>query len=153
VSTDALFALFIALTTGMAISTQVNFATLTGQVIGPIRTGFLMHISGAVVALVIMIGMTIAGQGIGTWGINRSVTIYMALAGFLGLFIVAGAAFSLPRVGLAAGQVTIILGQMIIAILIDSMGWGATGAIPMDMRRIVGVVVMGIAAWLLLPQK
>ena len=46
-SSDALFALFIALTTGMAISTQVNFATLTGQVIAQGASGIALVVDGA----------------------------------------------------------------------------------------------------------
>ena len=41
---------------------------------------------------------------------------------------------------------------MIIAVLVDTLGWGASGAIPFDARRLVGLLLMGLAAYLLLPR-
>lgn len=152
-STQGLLAVVLALAAGMAITTQVTMSALAGQVIGPVRTGFMLHITGAVVSAVIIAAMTLRGDGMGQWGFTRPVLQWVTFGGLLGLFIVAGISYALPRTGIAGGQLTVIVGQLVIALLIDTMGWGPTGAIPLDLRRIAGIVLLAAAAYLMLPRS
>ena len=148
-----LIALLVALATGIAISAQVTLSTLTGQIVGPVRTGFLLHLAGAIVSLGIMAILELTGQGVRQWGLNRAALTYMLMGGFVGISIVAGGAFALPRTGLAAGQVTIIMGQMLVSVILDTRGWGLAEPMPLEPRRIAGLLLMAAAAFLLIPRQ
>jgi transporter family-2 protein len=74
-------------------------------------------------------------------------------AGALGLLIIAGAAYALPRIGIAAGLATIILGQMVVALLVDTFGWGGAPPLPLRIERLAGLVMLLIGTWLVLPRQ
>jgi transporter family-2 protein len=74
-------------------------------------------------------------------------------AGALGLVIIAGAAYALPRVGIAAGLATIIFGQMIVALFVDTFGWGGAPPLPLQLERIAGVAMLLVGTWLVLPRQ
>jgi transporter family-2 protein len=152
-TSQGLLAVVLALAAGMAITTQVTMSALAGQVIGPVRTGFMLHITGAVISAVIIAALALRGQGMGQWGFTPQVIRWVTFGGLLGLFIVAGISYALPRTGVAGGQLTVIVGQLVIALVIDSMGWGPTGAIPLDLRRIAAIVLLAAAAYLMLPKS
>lgn len=67
----------------------------------------------------------------------------------MGIGIVIGVAFSFQRTGVAAGVATLFLGQMLIGIIVDSLGWSGGEPIPLEPRRMVGLIVMALAIVLL----
>lgn len=74
-------------------------------------------------------------------------------AGLLGILIVTGVSFSLQRAGIAAGLATIILGQMLVSIIVDTRGIGGAVPIPLSFRRITGILLLSVSVYLLLPKK
>lgn len=152
-NSTTIFALMIALGSGIAIGMQSFYTNLTGQVVEPIRAAFLIHISGSIVGLGIMGVIVLRGGAfLPTIQNSREFWIPVALAGVAGMLIVTGVAFSFARIGQTAGQAALIFGQMLIAVVVDSLGF-AGEPIPLDFRRILGLVVLAVAAWLLLPQQ
>lgn len=75
-----------------------------------------------------------------------------ALSGLLGILIITGISFSLQRAGIAAGLASVIFGQLLISILIDSFGIGGADPIPLTMTRVLGLLVTGFGVYLLLPK-
>jgi uncharacterized membrane protein YdcZ (DUF606 family) len=71
----------------------------------------------------------------------------------LGIFIVSGVAFSLQRTGVAAGVAALFMGQMIVGMIVDTLGRAGGEAIPLDARRIARLIVMAVALVLLLPRN
>jgi uncharacterized membrane protein YdcZ (DUF606 family) len=53
----------------------------------------------------------------------------------------------------AAGLSAVIFGQFLFGVIADSIGLGGTQPIPLDLRRILGLVVMAFSVFLLLPKK
>jgi uncharacterized membrane protein YdcZ (DUF606 family) len=69
------------------------------------------------------------------------------------MLIVMGVAFSFPRMGLAAGVATVFLGQMLVGVLVDVLGRAGGEPIPLDLRRILGLVILAVALAFLLPRQ
>jgi bacterial/archaeal transporter family-2 protein len=141
-----------ALLTGLAIGIQATLSSRTGAIIGSVRTGLLTNLLGGSIAGIIILIMVFK-SGLGNWKIPGAALIMMSSAGLLGILIITGVSFSLQRVGVTAGLAIIILGQMILSVLIDTKGIGGVEPIPLSISRIVGLLLLGISIYLLLPKK
>ena len=141
-----------AILTGVVIGFQASFSARVGALIGPIRTGLITNIFGGVLA-VLVLGATMIIP-IGEKGEIPSRAVFlMFLAGLFGVFIVVGISFSLQRTGVTAGLASVILGQMLISTIADTTGLGGLEPIPLDFNRILGLIVMAVAVYLLLPRN
>ena len=141
-----------ALMTGFAIGLQATLSSRIGGIIGPINTGLLTNaIGGAIAGLIVLI--LILSQGLEAWQIPWRATIMLAAAGALGIVIIMGVSFSLGRIGVTAGLAAIILGQLLVSVIVDATGWGGVEPIPLSLPRILGLAVMGLAVFLLLPRQ
>lgn len=141
-----------AIIAGIAIAIQSSFSARVGALIGPIRTGLFTNVFGGTVALLIL-GATIIIP-IGEKGdIPSRAVLLTFLAGFFGVFIIMGISFSFQRTGVTAGSASVILGQLFISTIVDTTGWGGAEPIPLSLNRILGLLVMAIAVYLLLPRN
>jgi transporter family-2 protein len=146
------FGVVAALFTGIAIGVQSALSSRIGTLLGNLRTGMLMNvIGGLIAALLLVILLLIKGKGF--WQVPGTALTMLIIAGALGILIVTGVAFSLQRTGVAAGLSTIVLGQLIVSVIIDSKGFGGTAPIPITLPRILGLIVMAAGVYLLLPKK
>ncbi len=144
--------LAVALGSGLAIGIQSTLFTLIGRAIGPVRASLVLNVTGGIVAGIVML----AALGIGgtkQWNVPRSTLITAVIAVTLGLFIVTGVSLAFQQTGLAVGIATVVLGQMLIGVVVDALGLAGAEAIPVDPRRLLGLVVMAIAIVLLTHQK
>jgi transporter family-2 protein len=140
-----------ALTTGLAISTQSTLGTRIGAIIGTFRTGLMMNAIGGSIAGIVII-LLLFFQGRQFLEVPPSALRMLVIAGTLGILIISGVAFSLQRTGVAAGLATIILGQLTLSVVIDANGWGSTAPIPISWQRALGLLLMVVAIFLLLPK-
>lgn len=142
----------VALGSGLAIGIQSTLFTLIGRSIGPVRASLVLNVTGGIVAGIVLL----AALGIGgtkQWNVPRTTLITAVIAVTLGLFIVTGVSLAFQRTGLAVGIATVVLGQMLIGVVVDALGLAGTQAIPVDLRRLLGLAVMTIAIVLLTHQK
>jgi transporter family-2 protein len=142
----------VALGSGLAIGIQATLFTLIGRSIGPIRASLFLNVTGGIVAGIILLAVLGLG-GNKNWDISRSTLVSAVIAVTMGIFIVAGVALAFQRTGVAVGIATVFLGQMLIGIVVDALGLAGGQAIPLDLRRILGLVVMAVAIVLLTHQK
>ncbi len=145
-------ALLVAVLSGLAIGVQVSLNSAAGKVTGATLTGLLVNFlgGGAAGLLLVVIGFR---QGSALFSHIRASTLGMlAAAGLLGIVIIAGSAYALPRVGVAAGLSTIIAGQMVVAVLVDTFGLAGGQPIPLDWARIGGLGLLALGTWLILPK-
>jgi len=148
IAIGAIAALFI----GVAIGVQSTISSRLGALIGPIRTGLFTNLVGGALAALILLGVALV-QGSAWWQLSRPSLVFLLVAGALGVLIISGVSFSFQRVGVAAGVAAVILGQMLVSVIVDSLGWGGTAPIALSLRRIVGLGVLAIAVLLLLPRS
>jgi uncharacterized membrane protein YdcZ (DUF606 family) len=139
-----------ALLGGGAVSLQAAALAQVGRTTGSIRAGLLTYFAGGVLAALLLLALrwTPAAAAAGP---SRATWLAAAGAGALGLAIVTTIAYSAGRVSVAAALAIMLVGQMATALLIDA-GGGSVPAVPVDIRRLLGVAAMGIGAWLLLPR-
>jgi len=150
---SVLSALFVALGSGLAIGFQVTLTNWAVRLIGPARSGLLINLAGGAIAALIVLAVGFLTVSRPMQGLTVSSGMVVIAAGALGLVIIAGAAYALPRVGIAAGLATIILGQMLVALLVDTFGWGGAPPLPLRLERLAGVGILFIGTWLLLPRQ
>ncbi len=141
-----------ALSTGLAIGAQSTLSSRVGVMIGPFRTGMLTNLFGGLMAGLIVLFFVIR-QGLPAWRIPGQALAMLLISGALGLLIIMGISFSLSRTGITAGLATIILGQLFISVIVDATGWGGAEPIPLNISRLFGLAVMGLAIFLLLPRN
>ncbi len=141
----------VALLTGIAIAVQSTMTSRVGGIIGDIRTGILTNTLGGIAAGSLML-IWLLREGPEVWKVPPVVIGVTALSGMLGVLIITGISFSLQRAGIAAGLASVILGQLVISFLVDSLGIGGVEPIPISATRILGILVSGFGVFLLLPK-
>jgi uncharacterized membrane protein YdcZ (DUF606 family) len=141
-----------ALVTGIAIGIQSFLSGRAGTMIGPVNTGFWTNFLGGTLAgILILILAKFVSPNIGV--INKTAFIITFISGALGILIIMGISFSIARAGMAAGLAAVIFGQFLFGVIADTMGIAGLAPIPLDLRRVVGLIVMAISVILLLPKK
>jgi len=145
-------ALIVGLGSGVAIGFQGTLNSWSARIVGSVSTGLLVNITGGLVALMIAVAFTLSRSGV-HWETIRPAAPFILASGVLGIAIISGIAFSLSRIGIAAGLSVVILGQMLIATLVDSLGWGSSEQIPFSVARMAGLVLLMSGTWLLLPRS
>ncbi len=141
----------VAVLTGIAIAAQSTITSRVGSVIGDIRTGILTNTLGGVAAGSMML-VWLLREGPQAWKIPPLAVGVTAISGILGVLIITGISFSLQRAGIAAGLASVILGQMVLSTVIDSLGIGGAEPIPLSLARISGIFLIGFGVYLLLPK-
>jgi len=138
-----LMAVLVSLVAGATVSLQSPMASLLSQRLGMFSSVFIIHIGGAIVALVPLV--LSGGQQIREW---RGVPWYALAAGALGLIVVGGVSFTIPRIGAAATATLMVVGQLLIAAVVDHFGLLGTVQRPIDVARVAGFLLLVAGAWL-----
>jgi transporter family-2 protein len=73
---------------------------------------------------------------------------YLYIGGFLGVAILAAPIYLVPRIGTTSTIITIVLGQTLIALVIDHFGLFASPKIEINLARGVGVLLVAVGAYL-----
>jgi transporter family-2 protein len=148
-----LLAVVAALISGVAIGMQSSLASAAGRVTGATLVTLLINFSGGVAAGLLLIVVR-ARQGGGAFsGIELPTTMILVVSGVLGLVIMGGIAYALPKIGVAAGLSTIIAGQMVVASLVDTLGLTGGEPIPLSWSRVAGLGLLALGTWAILPRE
>jgi len=75
---------------------------------------------------------------------------YTPLGGLIGVLIVWGVIASIPKLGVAVATTSIIVGQVLTALLIDHLGLFGLRAIPFTWLKGLGLLLLAAGARLLL---
>jgi transporter family-2 protein len=147
-----LLALAVAILSGLAIGVQASLNSAAGRVLGATLTGLLVNFVGGIVAgLLLALGYSWQG-GVLFAGFTASTLGVLVVSGLLGIGIIAGIAYALPKVGVAAGLASVIAGQMVVALLVDTLGLSGGPPIPLDWSRLAGLGLLAVGTWALLPK-
>ena len=128
--------------------------TIEGAVarsVGAINASLIEHFFAAFIAVPAVIFLFLRGNM--TLDNTRSILPISALAGVLVLVGVAGVAYTMPRIGVTAGNMAMLFGQMAIAVVIDLIGVGGYEKVPLTLPRILGLVLMVVGTYLVLPRE
>src|SRR5690349_19233434 len=138
-----LLIILVGLAGGVAVGLQSPMASMITQRLGVFESVFIVHIGGALIALIPI--LVYSGGKLGQW---RSVPWYTLGAGIFGLIVIGAISYMIPRVGVAAAITTIVAGQLLVSTILDH--FGLLGAIPraMDLSRALGLAVVLVGVWL-----
>ena len=137
--------ILLTVVVGLAIATQTQFAGVLGQHVGVMESVFIIHLGGLVAAGIYL--LVLGGGNLGAW---RAAPWYVLLfGGLLGVVIVGGYAFVIPRIGLAPAITVAVAAQLIFSALLSH--YGVLGAIqqPLTVSRIAGILVLLVGTWLI----
>lgn len=134
--------ILIGLAGGIAVGLQSPMASMITQRLGIFESVFIVHLGGALVAL---IPMLIYGSKLAQW---RSMPWYTLGAGIFGLIVIASISYMIPRVGVAASITTVVAGQLLVGTILDQYGLLGAAVKPLDVTRVIGLGVVLVGVWL-----
>ena len=149
----ALQALMIALFSGLAIGVQSSFIGSAGKITGAVLTGLLVNFfAGAASGLLLAVMYARQGNTVFS-GMQVSTVGMVAIAGVLGVGVISGIAYALPKIGVAAGLSMIVTGQMAVAVVVDTLGLSGREPISLSWARIGGLVLLVLGTWAIAPKE
>jgi len=135
--------IFIGVLSGVAVGLQSPLASMITQRLGMMESIFIIHLGGALLILVPL--LFLRGGNLGNW---RSLPWYALGAGALGLVVVGGVSFMIPRVGVAAAITLIIAGQLVLSAVLDHYGLLGVDVRHLNLPRVLGLLLVFFGAWL-----
>ncbi len=141
---SAVVVVLLAIIGGVAVTVQGQFMGSMTAIMGAKESMFITYASGGIVITLILLAS--GANHLGAW---RQVPPYALTAGLLGLVIVGTVGYVVPRLGLATGFTLIVAAQFVTAALIDQFGWFGAQVRPVDVPRLVGLVLLLVSVWLL----
>jgi len=147
-----LTSLIVALFSGLAIGVQSTLISVAGKNTGAMLTGLLVNAFAGVAAGLILFVVYVRGGITAFSAIQAPTLVAIVVAGLLGIGIISGIAFALPKIGVAAGLSMIITGQMAMGVLVDTFGFADGEPIPLNWARVGGLVLLALGTWLIVPK-
>ncbi len=141
----------VAALSGGVFGIVTSIEGFIGRSVGAISASLLEHAVAALIAVPAIAFLYMRGTL--TWDNTKGVLPASAVVAVLIIVAVAGVAYAMPRVGVAAGNMAMLFGQMTLAILIDTMGIGGYERVPLSLPRIAGIVLMVVGVYLVLPRQ
>jgi transporter family-2 protein len=135
--------ILVGLVGGIAVGLQGPLASTISQRLGIFESVFIIHVGGALVALVPLVLM--GGGKLANW---KGLPWYTLVAGAFGLIVISAVSFMIPRIGVAASIITIVAGQLLVSTIFDHYGLLGTMVRPLDLTRALGLGVVMIGVWL-----
>ncbi len=139
-----LFVVLVGLAGGVAVGFQGPLTSLMSQRIGTVESVFIVHLGGTIFALLPL--LLTGGGNLAGW---RSVPWYALGAGVLGLPILGAISYTIPRLGVSVTIILIVAGQLLIGATLDHFGLLGATVRPLDIGRVVGIVVVFAGVWLM----
>jgi transporter family-2 protein len=143
----SLIPLIIAALSGVSMAVQGSLNAVLGKVVGMLEATMIVHLIGTLVALFALFGL---GLGRGNLSIIDQVPWYAYLGGAIGVIIIFGVVFSIPRVGVANATTAIIIGQVAAALLIDYLGLFGLERICITWWNGLGLLFLALGGYFML---
>jgi bacterial/archaeal transporter family-2 protein len=138
-----LLIILIGLAGGVAVGIQSPLASMISQRLGLFESVFIVHLGGALVALIPL--LIYSGGKLGQW---RNLPWYALGAGIFGLIVIGAISYMIPRVGVAAAITTIVAGQLMVGTILDYFGLLGAAEKSLDVTRVIGLAVVLVGVWL-----
>lgn len=75
------------------------------------------------------------------------------VGGFMGAYVVGSSVVLAPRLGATAMLALIVAGQMLASVVIDHYGWFGYRVDPVNLRRVLGTLLLVAGAWLVVSAR
>ena len=128
----------------MAIQGSVN--SVLGGKIGLAETNFFVHITAAIILIVIVLFKNSEVN----YDQLKNIPWYLYIGGILAIIITYGVMLSIPRLGVAVATTSIVAAQVMTAAAIDHFGLFGLEKVPFSWIRLAGIIFLAIGVRLLL---
>ena len=142
-----LILLFVALIAGVTMAIQGSLNSALSKVIGLLEATFMVHITGT---LIVVTALFVLKLGRGNLANLADAPWYTWLGGILGIVIVYGVMFSIPKLGVSVATTAIIVGQVLTACLIDHFGMFGLDKVAFTWWKLLGIALLAGGAKILL---
>lgn len=137
-----LFAMGIAAGSMITIQSVLNSAL--GNKTGNLGSVLILTVVSILVLLVLIIVFPNTADlksipGISEW--------YLYVGGVLGIAILATPIFLIPRIGATSTLTALVVGQLLLALVIDHFGLFNFPKIEINLMRMVGIILLGLGAF------
>lgn len=144
----AFVALILAIGAGLALQAAMN-AKMGAALASPVGGALVNFIVGLVLLMAFLASglfgrLRLTGLGEAPW--------WAYFGGAIGAAFVTISVVALPRVGAAVTFAAVIAGQLIGALILDSLGWLEVTQVPLNPWRLLGAVLL-LAGVVLIQQK
>ena len=139
------FVIFVAVLAGGAAVLQGRFMGNMDQAMGTWESVFITYGSGGLLVGLFM--LYLRGGNLTLW---QEVPWYSFFAGVMGLVIVSGIGYAVPRLGLVGTFTGFTAAQFILAAIFDHFGWLTTDIRPLGASQLMGMAILLLGAWLIL---
>jgi transporter family-2 protein len=126
----------------LAVQAPVNAALRTR--VGVFESALVSFLVGTVALLAV-----VAIWGRGSVLAARQAPWWQLCGGLIGAVFVTVSLLAAPRLGVTAMVVATLCGQVLAGLLIDRFGWFGVPPQPLELRRVVGVALVGVAVYLM----
>lgn len=141
-----IIALIVAAISGSAMTFQGCINSELGEKTGPFVMALIVQFVGLLTALALFL-VTASWRH---WGALSKVAWYSILGGgIIGVAIIIGVAYTIPKTGAALGISAILIAQLLTALMCDHFGLFTTTKTPLTWMRLVGTALMIVGARLL----
>ncbi|MDC3418451.1 DMT family transporter [Aquibacillus salsiterrae] len=127
---------------GITLSAQSAINGTFSRKAGTIETTLLTFLTGTMFLAIIILflgnGNVLAILEVPKWQLS---------AVFLGVLFLLFIIAAVPKIGVIATNITVIIGQLVIGIVIDNFGWFNSLVIHLDMKRSFALLFMIIALY------
>lgn len=130
---------------GCLIAVQSVLNASLGERAGPFGSVLLLTLVSAVTLLLLILLFPRTAELGSAPGPERW---YLYLGGVLGIAILAAPILLVPRLGTTLTLTAVVMGQLVMSLLVDHYGLFASPRIPMDLLRGLGVILLGVGAYL-----
>lgn len=138
----------LTLIAGMGIGCQAAINGALGRKVGSIEGALISFFVGTVGLTLFMIFFG-KGNPLEVFKVPK----WQLLGGLLGAVYIAIMVMSVPKIGVAASVIAVIVGQIAISLAIDHFGWFGNARIPVDGQRILGLIFLFAALFLIFRVK
>ncbi|TKJ89519.1 DMT family transporter [Paenibacillus sp. PK4536] len=140
--------LILPLLAGIGLGIQSAINGTLGNKIGTIESAFFTFFTGAIFLTIIV---NFFGQG-NILNIHE-VPKWQLLCAIFGVIYLSLMVLAVPKIGVTAAVISVIVGQLIASMAIDHFGWFESATIHFGIKRLIGVVLMLIALFFVFREK
>ncbi|WP_418627446.1 DMT family transporter [Anaerosinus sp.] len=143
----ALGSLLLAGLSGVLMAIQGSINASLGKVIGIWEATFIVHVIAVIVLFLMLFRIKL---GDGSFSNINQAPWYSYLGGVISVFIIYLVALSIPKLGAANATTAIIIGQVLMAGVIDYFGLFGLKQLHFGWQHVLGILFLAIGAKLLL---
>lgn len=131
--------MFLALLTGVAMSTQAAVNTKLSTYVGNVPAAFISFATGTIALFVFVL---LSGASVSDLWKAKDAPLIAWIGGVLGVFFVLVMINAVPRIGVALSFSLAIAGQMLTSLVIDHFGLFGVTERSIGVMRVLGVLLI-----------